>query len=191
MSHIVNGVIAIHAESPYVSISSEAGMCGRSRLTSTRQWIKSSLPQSWCITGWPSGRCRTASRSTSSTLRIQFPCQLGCRSATALVGHALRVTRTMRQRIRCVQICVRRDPHTETLNQLTTEPAAEQRCRNTNEREGERRCRWYFRRVSSEQPTGDEQNHHKQVREPVQQADPACSCSRRNIQIVDQAEHGS
>ena len=56
MSHIVNGVIPIHAESPYVSISRDEGTCGRKRFSLMRQCMKSSLPQSWCITGWP---CRS------------------------------------------------------------------------------------------------------------------------------------
>src|ERR1044072_1981835 len=152
--------------------------------------MKRSLPQFWCITGWLSGGCRTASRSTSRTLRIQFP-QLSCRFATALICRVLHVARAVSQRIRRVQVRVRRDTHTETLNQLATEPTAEQRCRNTNKRERERRRRWHIRRVSSQQPTGDEQDHHKHIRESVQKADASRARSRRNIQIVDQTKHRS
>src|SRR6185369_11998907 len=153
--------------------------------------MKRSLPQFWCITGWPSGGCRTASRSTSRTLRIQFSYQLGCRTATALVGLAFRVTLTVRQRIRGVQVRVGRDTHTETLNQLATKPTAEERRRNTNKRERERRRRWHVRRVSSQQPACDEQDHHKYIREPVQKTDASCARSRRNIQIVNQTKHRS
>ena len=57
-------------------------------------------------------------------LTHQLSFQLSRRLAAVVISHALRITRTMGQLVRSVEVRVGRDTHTEALNQLATEPTA-------------------------------------------------------------------